>query len=39
MRERAAEIGARIDWTTAAAGGGMVRLDVPLRPADRGAAT
>jgi signal transduction histidine kinase len=31
MRERASEIGARIVWANGSAGGGVVRLDVPLR--------
>ena len=31
MRERAAEIGARISWTNGPAGGAVVRLDVPFR--------
>ena len=31
MRERAAEIGARITWTNGPAGGAVVRLDVPFR--------
>ena len=30
MQERASEIGARIAWTNGPAGGGVVRLDVPL---------
>ncbi len=35
MRERAAAIGGRIDWTNAAGGGGLVTLDIPIAsPAD-----
>ncbi len=30
MSERAASIGARVTWTNGAAGGGVVRLDLPL---------
>jgi len=33
MQERAVEIGGRISWANRAAGGGVVRLDVPLRSA------
>jgi two-component system NarL family sensor kinase len=36
MRERAAAVGGRIAWSTAADGGGVVTLDVPI-PAGQGA--
>ena len=39
MRERASEIGGRIEWATDPGGGGIVRLAVPIRPADAVAAT
>ncbi len=35
MRERAADIGARISWGTGPTGGGFIRLEVPLRRPSR----